>query len=199
MFYYLEGTVSVVEAHIAVIDCGGVGYLCNISLHTQSSLTRGARARLYTYLNVREDTFELYGFADLEEKNCFTLLTGVSGVGMKVALSILSTLSPAEFMLAVLNEDEKALTRASGVGKKLAQRLILELRDKLKKEYPADDASAGWLPEPAQQDKTGEARMALQALGYSAAEASAALKSIDMSALSLEDVIRTALKSLVRG
>ncbi len=199
MFYYLEGTVAVVDSRIAVIDCGGVGYLCSISLRTQASLTQGSRARLYTYLNVREDTFELYGFADLEEKNCFVLLTGVSGVGMKVALSILSTLAPTEFVLAVLSEDERALTRAPGVGKKLAQRLILELRDKLKKDYSGSDASADFSPAPAGADKSTEARMALQALGYSAAEASAALRSVDTAALSLEDIIRSALKNLVRG
>ncbi|MEA4823492.1 MAG: Holliday junction branch migration protein RuvA [Clostridiaceae bacterium] len=199
MFYYLEGTIAHLDSHIAVVDCGGVGYLCSISLHTHGKLARGAKSKLYTYLNVREDTFDLYGFADLEEKNCFTLLTGVSGVGMKVALSILSTLSPDQFMLAVLSSDEKALTRAPGVGKKLAQRLILELKDKLKKEYAAADASEDFLPAADAQDKAGEARMALQALGYSASEAAAALRKVDISALSLEEIIRAALKGLVRG
>ena len=199
MFYYLEGTITHLESRIAVVDCGGVGYLCNITLHTQAKLTRGAKTKLYTYLNVREDTFELYGFADLEEKSCFTLLTGVSGVGMKVALSILSTLSPDQFMLAIVGSVEKALTKAPGVGKKLAQRLILELKDKLKKEYAADGAQEDWLPAADAQDKTGEARMALQALGYSASEAAAALRKVDTAALSLEEIIRAALKGLARG
>ena len=116
MFYYLDGTVALADAHTAVIDCGGVGYKCSVSLHTQARLTVGKRTKLYTYLNVGEGVFELYGFADLEERSVFTMLIGVSGVGMKVALSILSVLEPSQFMLAVLSSDEKALTRAPGVG-----------------------------------------------------------------------------------
>ena len=195
MFYYLDGTVALADAHTAVIDCGGVGYKCSVSLHTQAQLTVGKRTKLYTYLNVGEGIFELYGFADLEERNVFTMLIGVSGVGMKVALSILSVLEPSQFMLAVLSGDEKALTRAPGVGKKLAQRLILELKDKLKKEYAAPEA-ADWAPEiTAGGDKADEARMALQALGYSASEAAAALRKVDPS-LPVEELVRGALKAL---
>ena len=195
MFYYLDGTVALADAHTAVIDCGGVGYKCSVSLHTQAQLTVGKRTKLYTYLNVGEGVFELYGFADLEERSVFTMLIGVSGVGMKVALSILSVLEPSQFMLAVLSSDEKALTRAPGVGKKLAQRLILELKDKLKKEYAAPEA-ADWAPEiAAGGDKADEARMALQALGYSASEAAAALRKVDPS-LPVEELVRGALKAL---
>ena len=195
MFYYLEGTVALVDSHIAVIDCGGVGYQCSVSLHTQSQLQRGTRAKLYTYLNVGEGIFDLYGFADLEEKSCFTMLLGVSGVGTKAALSILSVLAPERFMLAVLNGDEKALTQAPGVGKKLAQRVILEPKDKLKKEYAGPAAASDWAPEAADGSRADEARMALQALGYSAAEAAAALRKTDPSQ-PLEEIIRAALKSL---
>ncbi len=194
MFYYLDGTVALTEPHTAVIDCGGVGYRCSVSLHTLSKLTVGKRQKLYTYLNVGEGVFELYGFADLEERSVFTMLIGVSGVGMKVALSILSVLEPDQFMLAVLSSDEKALTKAPGVGKKLAQRLILELKDKLKKEYAAPEA-ADWAPEAAAGDKADEARMALQALGYSASEAAAALRKVDTS-LPIEEIVRAALKAL---
>ena len=194
MFYYLDGIVALTEPHMAVIDCGGVGYRCSISLRTQSKLIVGKRQKLYTYLNVGEGVFELYGFADLEERNVFTMLIGVSGVGMKVALSILSVLDPEQFMLAVLSSDEKALTKAPGVGKKLAQRLILELKDKLKKEYSASEAS-DWAPEAVSGDKADEARMALQALGYSASEAAAALRKVDPG-LSVEELVRGALKAL---
>ncbi|MGI6336866.1 MAG: Holliday junction branch migration protein RuvA [Eubacteriales bacterium] len=198
MFYYLDGTIAHLEPHMAVVDCGGVGYLCGISLKTQAKLTLGKRTKLYTWLNVREDTFELYGFYDLEEKNCFTLLTGVTGVGVKVALSILSNLSPEQFVLAVLGSDEKALTSAPGVGKKLAQRVILELRDKLRKTYQAAEGVQDWgAASPEGADKTAEARMALQALGYTAAEAASALRGVDPE-LGLEDTIKAALKGLVK-
>ena len=196
MFYYLNGTVAHVESRIAVIDCGGVGYLCNISDHTRGMLKIGEQAKLYTHLNVREDTFELIGFGDLEEKNCFLLMTGVTGVGIKAALSILSALSPEQFMLAVIGEDEKALTKAVGVGKKLAQRIILELRDKLKKEYTPSGTDLFYAPENVGKDSLAEARMALQALGYSERDASAALKSIGTENMTLEEMIRAALKSL---
>jgi len=196
MFYYLNGTVAHVESRIAVIDCGGVGYLCNISDHTRGMLKIGEPAKLYTHLNVREDAFELIGFGDLEEKNCFLLMTGVTGVGIKAALSILSALSPEQFMLAVIGEDEKALTKAVGVGKKLAQRIILELRDKLKKEYTPTGTDLFYTPENVGKDNLAEARMALQALGYSERDASAVLKLIDTDNMTLEEMIRTALKSL---
>lgn len=198
MFYYLEGTVAHTEARIAVIDCGGVGYLCNVSDRTRGALTLGSRAKLYTYLNVREDTFELYGFADMEEKNCFMLMTGVSGVGVKAALSILSSLSPEQFMLAVIGGDEKALVKAPGIGKKLAQRIILELKDKLKKEYTPSGEDLYFDPVVATSDKLSEAQMALQALGYSERDAALAVKKVDAEGAGVEDIIRNALKSLAK-
>lgn len=200
MFYYLNGTVAHIEPHIAVIDCGGVGYLCNVSLLTQSSLKIGEKAKLFTYLYVREDAMELYGFADMQEKNCFLQLTGVTGVGVKAALAVLSSMSPEKFALAVLNNDEKALTSVPGIGKKIAQRIILELHDKLKKEFAGGiDLSSG-TKDTVQitADVSEEALMALQVLGYSASEASAALRKTDMT-LPLEDVIRAALKNLAKN
>ncbi len=203
MFYYLEGKLAHSEPNMAVIDCGGVGYLCHVSTMTQANLKLGEKCRIYTYLYVREDAMDLYGFHTVDEKNCFLLLTGISGVGMKAGLSILSTLSPEKFALAVLSDDEKALTQAPGVGKKLAQRIILELKDKLKKQYGSDKLSGidiGVQNENISSlDTTGEALMALQVLGYSSAEASSALRGADTAASSVEELIRYALKNLAKG
>jgi len=199
MFYYLDGTVSHIEPSIAVIDCGGVGYLCHVTTQTQSELKVGERGRLYTHLNVREDIFELYGFHSLEEKDCFLLLTGISGVGMKAGLSILSTLTPEKFALAVLSGEERQLCNAPGIGKKLAQRIILELKDKMKKQFSlADKSISQELPiqTVTDTDKCGEAIMAMQVLGYSAAEASHAMKGIDCTELGVEEIIRQALKNM---
>ena len=134
MFYYLNGTVAEIAAGLAVIDCGGVGYACATTNYTLSQLKKGERARLYTYLHVREDIFELYGFASQQELNSFKMLIGVSGVGPKAALAILSATTPQNLALSIVTEDEKALTAAQGIGKKIAQRIILELKDKLAKE-----------------------------------------------------------------
>lgn len=200
MFYYLQGTVAHIAPYLAVIDCGGVGYACRTTNYTISSLTRGAKAKLYTYLHVREEIFELYGFATEGELNCFQMLIGVSGVGPKAALAILSSNTPESLTLAIVSENEKALTSAPGVGKKIAQRIILELKDRLAKgqlNVGGAEAFAGGvtlIPE----DKTGEAAAALAVLGYSHAEITTALKGIDLSALSLEDVIRQALKKMVK-
>ena len=200
MFYYLEGIVAHTEPFVAVIDCGGVGYLCHVTTQTQSKLKLGQKARLYTHLNVREDAMEIYGFADMEEKNCFMQLTSISGVGVKVAISILSTVSPERFALAVLTDDIKLITNAPGVGKKLAQRIILELKDKMKKQRADKPEITLDIPdiEPVAGNTTDEARMALQVLGYSAAEASAALRGVDAAGKSVEDIIKIALRNLAK-
>ena len=191
------------EPNLAVVDCGGVGYECHVTTMTLASLKLAEKARLYTYLYVREDAMELYGFHSIDEKNCFLLLTGISGVGMKAGLAILSTLSPEKFALAVLSDDEKALTHAPGIGKKLAQRIILELKDKLKKQYSTgskqSDPAFMTMTDIAGVDATGEALMALQVLGYTSGEASAALKGVDTADKSVEDLIRIALKNLAKG
>ena len=129
MYYYVNGTVAEIDAGLAVIDCSGVGYACATTNYTLSQLKKGAPAKLYTYLNVREDAMELFGFADQSELRSFKLLIGVSGVGPRAALSILSAVTPQQLALAVVTEDEKALTAANGIGKKIAQRVILELKD----------------------------------------------------------------------
>ena len=137
MFYYLDGTVAEIAPYLAVIDCGGVGYACKTTNYTLSRLKKGQRGKLYTYLNVGDGIFELYGFATQNELSSFKLLIGVSGVGPKAALAILSTSSPEALAMAIVTGDEKALTAAPGIGKKIAQRIILELKDKMTKESAA--------------------------------------------------------------
>ena len=200
MFYYLEGKVAHVEPYLAVIDCGGVGYACRTTNHTIRQLKKGEVKRLYTYLNVGDGIFELYGFATEQELNSFKLLIGVSGVGPKAALAILSVGTPEHLTMAVITGDEKALTAAPGIGKKIAQRIILELKDKLAKEQASFGPDTGGsvpltvLP----NDKAEEAGAALAVLGYSGSEVAAALKGIDIDILPLEEIIRQALKRMVK-
>ena len=200
MFYYLNGVVAEMEANLAVIDCGGVGYACATTNYTLSQLKKGERAKLYTYMNVREDAVDLFGFSSQSELHSFKLLLGVSGVGPKAALAILSTNTPANLAMAVVMGDEKALTAAPGIGKKIAQRIILELKDKLAKEQASFGPDTGSsvpltvLP----NDKAKEAGAALAVLGYSGSEVAAALKGIDIDTLPLEEIIRQALKRMVK-
>lgn len=201
MFYYVNGTVAETGPNLAVIDCGGVGYACATTNYTLSQLKKGERARLYTYLHVREDIFELYGFASQQELNSFKMLIGVSGVGPKAALAILSATTPQNLALSIVTEDEKALTAAQGIGKKIAQRIILELKDKLAKEqssFTVQGGGSGAVPKPLGGSKSGEAAAALAVLGYGSQEISTALKGIDMDALPLEEIIRQALKKMVK-
>ena len=201
MFYYVSGTVAHTAPFLAVIDCGGVGYACRTTNHTLARLKKGERARLYTHLNVREDAMELYGFYSESELNCFQMLIGVSGVGPKAALSILSAATPESLAMSIITGDEKALTVAQGIGKKIAQRIILELKDKLAKgQLSAGGESYGGtgvtvIPE----NKSSEAAAALAVLGYSQSEIGVALKGIDMDALPLEDIIKQALKKMVKN
>ena len=199
MFYYVNGTVAEIEAGLAVIDCSGVGYACATTNYTLSQLKKGERAKLYTYLNVREDAMELFGFASQSELRSFKMLIGVSGVGPKAALSILSSTTPQQLSMAVVMGDEKALTAAPGIGKRIAQRIILELKDKLIKEQGGFEAGSGAaVAMPAQNNKAGEAAAALAVLGYGSQEIAAALKGIDMDALPLEEIIRQSLKKMVK-
>ena len=199
MFYYVNGPVAELEAGLAVIDCGGVGYACATTNYTLSQLKKGERAKLYTYLNVREDAVELFGFASQSELRSFKMLIGVSGVGPKAALSILSSTTPQQLAMAVVMGDEKALTAAPGIGKKIAQRIILELKDKLAREQGSFDAGSGApVLMPAQDNKAGEAAAALAVLGYGSQEIAAALKGIDMASLPLEEIIRQSLKKMVK-
>ncbi len=202
MFYYLKGQVAHIEPYMAVLDCGGVGYACRTTNYTLSALKKGEQAKLFTYLHVREDAMELFGFATQEELNLFQQLISVSGVGPKAALSILSASTPANLALSIITGDEKALTVAPGIGKKIAQRVILELKDKLAKNQSLGMGSESYggagitvIPE----NKLSESTAALAVLGYSQAEINVALKGIDLSALSLEEIIKQALKKMMKG
>lgn len=200
MFYYLDGTVAEVLPYLAVIDCGGVGYACKTTNNTLAVLKKGQRKRLYTYLNVGENLFELYGFATQSELNSFKLLIGVSGVGPKAALAILSSGTPETLAMAIVTGDEKALTAAPGVGKKIAQRIILELKDKMAKEAAVGlDFSGGkGAPAPALfGNRATEAAQALAVLGYSSQEVSVALKGLDMEQ-PLEEIVRQGLKRMAK-
>ena len=198
MFYYLNGTVAHKEANLAVIDCGGVGYACRTTTNTLSLLNLGEKAKLYTYLNTKEDAFDLYGFSTAEELNLFRLLIGVSGVGPKAGLAILSSNTPANLAMSIITGDERALTCAPGVGKKIAQRVILELKDKLAKGQvaAAGERYGGSGVTIIPENKASEAAAALAVLGYSREEINAALRGIDLDNLTLEQIIRTALRGL---
>ena len=187
MFYYLSGTVAEIEANLAVIDCGGVGYACSTTNYTLSQLKKGERAKLYTYMNVREDAVDLFGFASQSELHSFKMLIGVSGVGPKAALSVLSSTTPGNLAMSVVMGDEKALMAAPGIGKKIAQRIILELKDKLAKEQQSGSFEVGGISIPTvqQSSKTGEASAALAVLGYGSQDIAVALRGIDIENLPL--------------
>lgn len=197
MFYYVNGTVSVLEENLAVIDCGGVGYACHTTAYTIGQLQLGTVHRLYTYCNVKEDVFDIYGFASKDELECFERLLSVSGVGPKAAQAILSSVTPDQLTLAIVTGDEKTLTMAPGVGKKMAQRIILELKDKLGGQISASGTSMPGVVPVASGNKTAEATAALASLGYSSAEIAHALRNIDVEHLSLEDIVRSALRAMV--
>ncbi len=198
MIYYVSGPVTVLEPGLAVIDCAGVGYGCRITAFTAGQLKLNQNARLYVTESIREDAHDLYGFISKEEQRCYELLTSVNGVGPKAAMAILSSGGPQNFTLAVMTGDEKMLTAAQGVGKKIAQRIILELKDKIGGGAIELDFSGG--PAAAAPVQTGNnaamAHAALQELGYSSAEINAALKGVDPNS-STEEMVRHALRAMV--
>ncbi|MDR1821030.1 MAG: Holliday junction branch migration protein RuvA [Oscillospiraceae bacterium] len=195
MFYYLEGKVALIENGLAVIDINGAGYALRASARTLSSLTVGSVSRLYVYNYVREDAFELYGFSELSEKRRFELLLTVSGIGTRVALAILSSVDAAGLAIAIASGDERVLTGVPGIGKKLAARVILELKDKMAKDSglsaQAGAFSSSAFPNPGQ--KAEEAALALAALGYTPGEVAGILRKLDVNALTVEELIRQAL------
>lgn len=201
MFYHLKGVVSEIQQGLVVIDCGGIGFGINTSMNTLSQLHAGAEEKLYISEQVREDAFELYGFKTLAEKNCFDMLISVSGVGPRAAVSILSANTPEGVAMAILSGNEKALTVAQGIGKKIAQRVILELKDKMQKESGdmafADLGGVSTAGSDAGQSKLADAAAALGVLGYSSSEAAAALRGVDMT-MGLEDIIRAALRNMMK-
>lgn len=196
MFYHIEGIVSEIDHNLAVIDCSGVGYALNVTVNTLAGIKTGARAKLYVSEAIGENNFDLYGFLTKSEKRCFEMLTAVSGIGPKAALSILSYNTPEGLALAIMNSDEKALTVAPGIGKKIAQRVILELKDKISKEMGTQEFS---LPVavsavPAGDKVLNDALAALAVLGFTNAEIAPILKSVDISGMSAEQIIKTVLK-----
>lgn len=195
MFYSLRGKLISVDNLSIAVECAGVGYKCNVTQNTLSELPAvGEEVFIYTHLSVREDSMELFGFSKLNELNCFKLLTSVSGVGAKVGIAILSTLSPEQVALAITSGDSKVLTMAPGVGNKLAQRIILELKDKVanaQMTMPIGQSSFAKVP----KGNAAAAINALSVLGYSQSEAAVAVSKFDEN-MSVEDLIRNALKSM---
>ena len=197
MIYYLNGPITILEPGLAVVECGGVGYGCRITAFTAAQLKLNQPARLYICESIREDAHDLYGFASREEQRCYELLTSVTGVGPKAALAILSVGGPQNFTLAVMTGDEKLLTAAQGVGKKIAQRIILELKDKIGGGGMELDFSTGPAAAPVQKSSNAAlAHAALQELGYSPAQIATALKGADPNA-STEELVRYALRAMV--
>lgn len=204
MIYSITGLLRQVAPTYCVIEACGVGYQCSASTYTLSSLPgRGQEVTLLTHLWVKEDGMELFGFSTEQEKHCFRLLIGVSGVGPRVALAILSDAAPDRLMLSIAAGDAKALTRAQGVGAKLAQRIILELRDKATDEdigssFGEEQGTIAALGESAKNTAKSEAISALVALGYGHTDAAAVIAPMEES-LAVDELIRRALKTFTRG
>ncbi len=208
MFHYISGRLAALEPAFAVVDAGGVGYKLTITQTTYSVLPHRAPAeqpasvQLFTYMAVREDGIELFGFASEDELDAFKLLITVSGVGPKAAIAILSQLTPQKLFLAICTDNKKAIAAANGIGPKTAARIILELKDKVAKtaDLDGDALSVGDLsPTPIPKNsKLSDAMDALMALGYSKNEAQAVLRTIDTEALELDDIIRLSLKKIMR-
>ena len=200
MYAFIEGQVVEKTNNTLVLLAGGVGYLLNCSMSTIAAAPKtGDVMRCHTWLSVREDAMELFGFASKEEKQLFLLLTGVTGVGPKMALALLSTLSASDLRLAIIMEDDKTLARAPGVGKKIAQRITLELKDKLG-QFEVSGGSAASAPAaaaaPAAADNFAQAMAALTGLGYTPAEARDALQKVSNKEAPADELLRLALRSM---
>ena len=199
MFYHLNGIVTDIDINLAVIDCSGVGYAVNTTTNTLSRLKIGDKSKVYISECIKEDSFELYGFATVSEKRCFEMLLTVSGIGPKAAQAILCAVTPEGLALAIMNGDDKAITAAQGVGKKIAQRVILELKDKVAKQMGAADAPE--MPAVLTQTDSGAGRSdavaALMVLGYGTAEINSVLRRMDTSGMSTEQIVKIALKNLM--
>ena len=197
MYYSVRGNVIHLGQNIAVVECGGVGYKCQTTINTLKNLKLNAEAKLYTYLNVREDAMELFGFYTEEELSAFKTLIGVSGVGPKVGIAILSVLSPQQIALAIASDDLKSITMAPGVGKKLAQRIVLELKDKFKINANSESVIKG-AKTTAAVGNIPKAIEALSVLGYTAADVSPFISTLDPN-LPVEQLIGETLKLMGRN
>ena len=202
MISYIKGELSEILPDVIVVEANGIGYNIYVPGSVLGELPSvGSEVKIYTYMNVKEDEISLFGFASKEELSVFTLLIGVSGVGPKAALAILSAATPESLAMAIVTGDEKSLTAAPGVGKKIAQRIILELKDKMARESAAtglDFSGGAAVSVPAFTNKATEAAQALAVLGYTSAEVAQALKGVDVETLSLEEIIRQCLKKMVK-
>ncbi|MDD4772029.1 MAG: Holliday junction branch migration protein RuvA [Eubacteriales bacterium] len=201
MFYQLTGTLVHTDINTAVLDCGGVGYQLTVSGNTLGKISahKEERLRLFTHLTVREDAIELFGFYEQDELAAFRMLISVSGVGPKSAMSILTLLSPTKFALAVTTEDAKLLAKAQGVGAKTAARIILDLKDKISKKITVESSDGYNINANKADNKLSDAQNTLMVLGYSRSEAAAALRDIDTSSIDLEEIIRLALKKMLKN
>lgn len=200
MFYHLNGTVAELGQNLVVIDCGGIGFALSATLNTISKLKIGEKSKLYVAEAIGETNYDLYGFAEKTEKRSFEMLLSVSGIGPKAALSILSYTSPEGLALAVMNNDVRSLTAAPGIGKKIAQRVILELKDKIAKEMSVEDVGLPTVSTPAAAENSNinDALTALTVLGYSSAEVAPILKQIDLSGMDAEQIIKAVLRHMVK-
>ncbi len=197
MFYSLRGKLIYAKGDIAVVECAGVGYECRTSFSTQQAIAGKEEVLLYTHLAVREDAVELFGFYTKEELESFRMLISISGVGPKAALSILSSCTPSQFALAVATGDSSAFTKVKGIGAKTAQRIVLELKDKVAKGDNLTVRGGTAAVSPVMSSNIQEAITALVVLGYSESEASSAIAKLDTS-LSTEELIKKALMSLAK-
>ncbi len=201
MFYHIEGRVAELEPSLAVLDCGGVGYALSITANTAGSLKLGEKAKLYVSESIGENNFDLFGFLDKSERRFFELLISVSGIGPKAAMSILSHNTPEGLALAIINGNEKALTVAPGIGKKIAQRVILELKDKVSKEMNSVSADLSTFTPVSIQtpdSAVNDALTGLTVLGYSGAEIAPVLKKLDTQGMTAEQIIKAVLKQMVK-
>ena len=201
MFNYINGMIAELEPNLAVIDCHGVGFELNVSLYTIQNIKLGEKTKLYVYESIKEDAYDLYGFSSKAEKRCFELLVGVSGVGPKAAMAILSANTPDGLISAVLNGNEKAITAASGVGKKLAQRVLLELKDKVGKidgNSPVVASEIPNIPMNTTDKNLSDATAGLLVLGYGQAEINQALKGVDTREMTSQEIIKLVLRGMVK-
>ncbi len=198
MIYSLHGELIHTEPNLAVVECGGVGYACRTTMNTLKKIGGSGEVRLFTQLNVREDAIDLFGFADTAELQAFRQLTSISGVGPKAALAILSDLTPSKLALCITTGDSKTLTRSPGIGNKIAQRIVMELKDKVAKEQHISASDFGAEPVAAASvggNAAAEAITALCVLGFALPQAQAALTGADPDS-SVEELIKYALKHL---
>ena len=201
MLYHIEGKITELEPGLAVLDCGGIGFALNVTVNTLSALRLGDKAKLFVSEAIGESNYDLYGFQTKSERRCFEMLLAVSGIGPKAALSILSHNSPEGLALAIMSGDEKALTVAPGIGKKIAQRVILELKDKVSKEMGASESvlpNLAPVSAAASGGAVNDALAGLGVLGYSSAEIAPALKTLDTEGMSAEQIIKAVLKQMVK-